>query len=68
MFNEKLNQDYLQRLSNLIQGMGQLTQIWTITYQSFKEQKMESEEALMHTKALMTTMVKAMLEVQKEEG
>ena len=66
MFGGNFDQNYLKHLNDLIQGMGTLTQIWTITYQSFREQKMSNEEAMIHTQALMSTMMKAMFNVQKE--
>ena len=64
MFGGSLNQDYLKHLNDLINGMGLLTKIWTITYQSFKEQKMTDDEAVMHTQALMSTMMRTFM---KEE-
>ena len=61
MFDKQINQDYLKQLNDLISGMGMLTKIWTIIYQSFKEQKMTDEEAIIHTQALMATMMKTIM-------
>ena len=65
MFDKQFNQDYLKQLNDLISAMGMLTKIWTIIYQSFKEQKMTDEEAIIHTQALMATMMKTIM--TKEE-
>ena len=65
MFGEQMSQDYLKQLSEMIQGIGQLTRVWTATYQGFKAQKMTNEEALMHTQAFMIAMFRAV--TMKEE-
>lgn len=51
MNNEQVNQ--------LISGIGLMTELWVITYQSFVKQDMSAEEAIMHTKALMSIMVES---------
>lgn len=51
MNNEQVNQ--------LIQGIGMMTELWSITYQGFIKQGMSAEEAIMHTKALMSIMVES---------
>lgn len=51
MNNEQVNQ--------LIQGIGVMTELWLITYQSFAKQGLSNEDAIMHTKALMSIMVES---------
>lgn len=51
MNNEQVNQ--------LIQGIGMMTELWVITFQGFVKQGMSNEEAIMHTKALMSIMVES---------
>lgn len=51
MNNDQVNQ--------LIQGIGMMTELWIITYQGFVKQGMGNEEAIMHTKALMSIMVES---------
>jgi hypothetical protein len=46
-------------LEELIKGIGTLSELWMITFQSFKNQKMSDEDALMHTKAMMSIMVES---------
>lgn len=49
MNNEQVNQ--------LIQGIGMMGEMWLITFQSFKKQGLSDDEAIMHTKGLMSIMV-----------
>lgn len=51
MNNELVNQ--------LIQGIGLVSEMWLITYQSFKKKGLSDEAAVMHTKALMSIMVES---------
>lgn len=51
MNNDQVNQ--------LIAGIGILTELWSITYQGFTKQGMAPEEAVMHTKALMSILVES---------
>lgn len=51
MNNEQVNQ--------LIQGIGMMTELWIITYNGFVNQGMTDEDAIMHTKALMSIMVES---------
>lgn len=51
MNNEQVNQ--------LIQGIGLMTELWIITYNGFVKQGMNNEDAIMHTKALMSIMVES---------
>lgn len=59
MNNEQVNQ--------LIQGIGMMTELWIITYQGFTKQGMSNEEAIMHTKALMSIMVESFYGNSQEE-
>lgn len=56
-----MNNDALEQF---IQGIGMMTELHMITYQSFLSQHLTDEEALKHTKTFMT----AMLEVLMKSG
>lgn len=58
MNNDQINQ--------IIQGIGTLTELWTITYSGFKRQGLNNDDAVMHTKALMSIMVDSMVNPNKE--
>lgn len=51
MNNDQVNQ--------LIQGVGLISEMWLITYQSFKNQGLNDEAAVIHTKALMSIMIES---------
>lgn len=53
MNNEQVNQ--------LIQNIGLCTELWLITYGGFKKQGMSDNEATMHTKAFMSTMLETFM-------
>lgn len=59
MNNEQVNQ--------LISGIGLMTELWVITYQGFIKQGMNADEAIMHTKALMSIMVESFYGNNQEE-
>lgn len=59
MNNDQVNQ--------LIQGIGMMTELWVITYNGFVNQGMSNEDAIMHTKALMSIMVESFYGGDKEE-
>lgn len=46
-----------EQVNNIIQGIGVMTELWTITYQSFRKQGLNEIEAVRHTKELMSIMV-----------
>lgn len=50
-----------EQVSQLIQGIGLMTELHMITYQNFLAQKMTDEEALKHTKAFMAVMLEAFM-------
>lgn len=45
------------QVNQLIQGIGMMTELYMITYQNFKSQKLSEEEAIKHTKAFMSIMM-----------
>lgn len=47
------------QVMQIIQGIGLMAETWTITYQSFKKQNMNDNEAIMHTKAFMSVMLES---------
>lgn len=49
MTNDQINQ--------IIQGIGLMTEMYTITYQSFKKQGLSDKEAIKHTKAFISVMI-----------
>ena len=50
-----------EQVSELIKNIGLCTELWIITYTSFKKQGLNNEEATIHTKAFMSTMFEAFL-------
>lgn len=58
MNNDQVNQ--------LIAGIGLISEMWLITFQSFKNQGLSDEAATMHTKALMSILVDSFYENGKE--
>ena len=44
-------------INELINGLGMMTELYTIIYQNFKNQKMSDDDAIKHTKAFMAVMV-----------
>lgn len=49
MNNDKLNE--------LLQGLGAMSEFWIITYESFKKHGLSDSEALTHTQAFMSIML-----------
>lgn len=47
------------KILEIIQSIGVMTDMWIITYRSFMEHGMSSDEAIMHTKALMGSMLES---------
>ena len=54
-------------LNELIKGIGMTTELWMITYGSFKKQKLIDEEAIEHTKAYMSVILHEMMASGKEK-
>lgn len=44
-------------LTELMKGIGMLTELWTITYRGFTAQGLSEAEAMMHTKGFMAAMI-----------
>ena len=49
------------KILEIIQSIGVMTDMWIITYRSFMEHGMPNDEAIMHTKALMGSMLESAL-------
>lgn len=47
------------QITELIKGIGMMCELWTITYQNFKSQKLSEEEAIKHTAAFMSVMMES---------
>lgn len=57
MNNEQINQ--------IIQGIGTMTELWAITYQSFKNQGMSNIDAMTHTKSFMAAMMESSMDMNR---
>lgn len=55
-------------VNELIKGIGALSELWIITYTSFKNLKLSDDDALEHTKAFMSVMLRDALNQKKEES
>lgn len=44
-------------LTELMKGIGMLTELWTITHRGFTAQGLSEAEAMMHTKGFMAAMI-----------
>lgn len=60
-----MNNDYVKQV---IQGVGLMAEMWTITYQSFKNQGMNDGDAVMHTKAFMSVMLESFFNNEKGDS
>ena len=49
------------QVKQLIQGIGLLTELWTITYQGFRQQGLSDAESIKHTRELISVMVATMI-------
>lgn len=49
------------QVNQLIQGIGLITELYMITYQNFRSQKLSDEEAVKHTKAVMSIMMESFM-------
>lgn len=56
-----------EQVNKLIQGIGAMTELWMITYQGFKRQGLNDEDAVMHTKAIMSIMMESFMEAGGNE-
>lgn len=45
------------KLSEFINAIGMMTEIWSVTYRGFKKQGLNDSEALMHTTGLMKALI-----------
>ena len=50
------------QVNALIKGIGLMTELWMITYNGFKSQGLSNEDAIAHTKSLMSIMVGSIFE------
>ncbi len=56
------------QVKQIIAGIGVLSELWTITYQGFKRQGMNDDDAIKHTKALMSIMVDSFFDGNTKEA
>ena len=53
-------------LTELMQGIGMLTELWTITYKGFTAQGLSEAEAMMHTKGFMASMIDSITKMSND--
>lgn len=58
MNNDQVNQ--------LIQGIGAMVELWTITYSGFKKQGFSDKDAVTHTEAFMSIMMSIVMGTNTE--
>lgn len=51
-----------EKLMELINGIGMMAELWSITFNSFKKQGLSDKDALKHTKEFMSVMMDSILE------
>lgn len=54
-------------VEQLIQGIGVLVELWTITYRGFISQGFDNTTAINHTRAFMSSMMETFYSENKEE-
>ena len=54
-------------LNELIKTIGIISELWMITYNSFKNMKLSDEEAMEHTKACMSAIMHEVMPSGKEK-
>lgn len=47
------------QVKQLIQNLGMMAELWSITYQSFRNQGMGHADSIVHTKAFMSCMIES---------
>ncbi len=55
------------QINQIIQGIGLMTEMYTITYQSFKKQGLSDEEAIKHTKAFISVMMDSIVDTSGKD-
>lgn len=59
-----MNNDQLKALMN---GIGMMTELWTIAYTGFVGQGMSESDAMRHTKSFMSTMMDSFTKADSNE-
>lgn len=54
------------KLTELMQGIGILTELWIIAYRGFTAQGLSEAEAMMHTKNFMAAMIDSITKMQND--
>lgn len=54
-------------LNELIKTIGMMSELWMITYNSFKNMKLSDEEAMKHTKEYMSVIIHEAMSSGKEK-
>ena len=57
-----------EQIDQLIQGIGIMTELWAITYKNFLKQGMDADDAVIHTKALMSIMIGSVIGGKTEDA
>ena len=56
------------KVLELINGVGAMAELWTISYNSFKKQGYSDDDAIVHTKAFMSVMTDVVLKLGGNQG
>ena len=57
-----------EKLKELINGIGMMTEVWMISYNGFKNQGMNDKDALIHTKEFMGSFMSMILTLSNTQG
>lgn len=57
-----------ERMKEFLISVGLMTEIWTITYNSFKKQGFTTQDALEHTKAFMAMTIESIMNGTQEDN
>ena len=50
-----------EKLKEFMQGIGMMTEVWTISYRGFKTQGLNDEDALKNTRYFMSSLLDSMM-------
>lgn len=56
-----------EQVKQLIQGIGVLTELWTITYNGFKQQGLNDVDSIRNTKELMSIIMESIVKHGESE-
>lgn len=56
-----------EKVKQFIQGIGMLTELWTITYNGFKNQGLNDAESIRNTKEFMSMIMESIAKNEESE-